>query len=385
MIYIYTLLFCFFIAIWYDLLGQTKHKNTWCKILLFWFIAMSALQFQVGTDIPHYMKEYRLFNVDNFQLSDLFQGGEDRRQPGWILLIYICKLFSSEFVLLKIIQAVFLNVAVFSFFRRESKYVFLCIFLYALVSYLILNFNLLRQSFALGFALYGYSYLKNNLFFKYMLCVFAAFMFHNSAFLVLLPFLFKFIKYSKTTLWVTFGLGIGFLYFVSTADLGVLFFDFFKSGSIDPDTSSVGLGYMQSEDLGIRDEFPIFTLRRLCIIFVLIYFLLKMKDTQLAYMGFAYLAISILMGFFPIIWRFRIYFDISYIMLLATFIKEFEIYKLKNYSKWISVAVIFLVLYFFLREYLTPYVGSSMRYIDQYHPYHSVFDPVIEYDRLNYF
>lgn len=40
---------------------------------------------------------------------------------------------------------------------------------------------------------------------------------------------------------------------------------------------------------------------------------------------------------------------------------------------------------FFLSDYLIPYEGSSMRYIDQYYPYHSVFDPIIEYKRLNYF
>ena len=55
MLYTFSLLFCLFIAIWYDILGQSKYKNTWYHILLFCFIAISALQFQVGTDIPHYM------------------------------------------------------------------------------------------------------------------------------------------------------------------------------------------------------------------------------------------------------------------------------------------------------------------------------------------
>ena len=181
MLYTFSLLFCLFIAIWYDILGQSKYKNTWYHILLFCFIAISALQFQVGTDIPHYMKEYKQFDVDNFKFSDLFEGGEDRRQPGWILLMYVCRFFTEEFVFFKIIQAMFLNIAVFSFFRRETKNVFLCIFLYALISYLVLNFNLLRQSFALGFTLYGYTYLRNKQIAKYLLCVFAAFMFHNSA------------------------------------------------------------------------------------------------------------------------------------------------------------------------------------------------------------
>lgn len=385
MLYTFSLLFCLFIAIWYDILGQSKYKNTWYYILLFWFIAISALQFQVGTDIPHYMKEYELFDVDNFRFSDLFERGEDRRQPGWILLIYVCRFFTGEFVLFKIIQAMFLNIAVFSFFRRETKNVFLCIFLYALISYLVLNFNLLRQSFALGFALYGYSYLKDKQIAKYLLCVFAAFMFHNSAFLILLVIVFNFVKYKKTTLWLTLCIVIIFIYFIYTVDITMLFLDFFKSESVDSNISSIGLGYMQSEDLGIREEFAIFSLRRLCILIVLIYILFKTKNMPLIYMGGAYLAINILTGIFPIIWRFRIYFDISYMVILATFIKEFEIPRLKSCSKYMSVLFISVILYFFLRDYLTPYAGSSMRYIDQYYPYHSIFDPVVEYERQNYF
>ena len=385
MLYTFSLLFCLFIAIWYDILGQSKYKNTWYHILLFCFIAISALQFQVGTDIPHYMKEYKQFDVDNFKFSDLFEGGEDRRQPGWILLMYVCRFFTEEFVFFKIIQAMFLNIAVFSFFRRETKNVFLCIFLYALISYLVLNFNLLRQSFALGFTLYGYSYLRNKQIAKYLLCVFAAFMFHYSAFVLIFPLLVEFLKFNRITLWMTLSLIIIFIYFLSTVDIGILLADFFKSGYVNSNISSIGLGYMQSEDLGVRDEFSIFSIRRLCIAFVLIYFLFKSKDMPLAYMGFAYLAINILVSIFPIIWRFRIYFDISYLIILAAFIKDFEIPKLKCFSKWMSIVLICIISYFFLCDYLIPYEGSSMRYIDQYYPYHSVFDPIIEYKRLNYF
>lgn len=385
MLYTLSLLFCLFIAIWYDILNQSRYKNTWYYILLLWFVAISALQFQVGTDLPNYMKEYKQFDVYNFDFFDLFEGGEDRRQPGWILLMYGCRFFTGDFVLFKTIQAVFLNVAVFSFFKKETKSIFLCIFLYALISYLVLNFNLLRQSFALGFALYSYSYLKDKQIAKYLLCVFAAFMFHNSAFLILLAILFNFVKYKKTTLWLTLCIAIIFIYFIYTVDITMLFLDFFKSESVDSNISSIGLGYMQSEDLGIREEFAIFSLRRLCILIVLIYVLFKTKNMPLIYMGGAYLAINILTGIFPIIWRFRIYFDISYMVILATFIKEFEMPRLKSCSKYMSVLFICVILYFFLRDYLTPYAGSSMRYIDQYYPYHSIFDPVVEYERQNYF
>ena len=87
MLYTFSLLFCLFIAIWYDILGQSKYKKTWYHILLFWFITISALQFQVGTDVPHYMKEYKLFDVDNFRFS-LLKNEKTAifRNTAWIIL-----------------------------------------------------------------------------------------------------------------------------------------------------------------------------------------------------------------------------------------------------------------------------------------------------------
>lgn len=84
MLYTLSLLFCLFIAIWYDILNQSRYKNTWYYILLLWFIAISALQFQVGTDLPNYMKEYKQFDVYNFDFFDLFEGGRiDDSQDGF--------------------------------------------------------------------------------------------------------------------------------------------------------------------------------------------------------------------------------------------------------------------------------------------------------------
>lgn len=57
---------------------------------------------------------------------------------------------------------------------------------------------------------------------------------------------------------MTLSLIIIFIYFLSTVDVGILLADFFTSGSVNSNISSIGLGYMQSEDLGVRDEFSIF-------------------------------------------------------------------------------------------------------------------------------
>jgi len=159
-------------------------------------------------------------------------------------------------------------------------------------------------------------------------------------------------------------------------------FEFLNGGLVNENISSIGIAYMQSERLGVRDDFAIFSLSRLFVFIVILYNMFKVKDMFVTYMSLAYLFIVIITGFFPVLWRFRIYFDFSYMLILAMFIKEFD---LRIARRYISYILIIAVSYLSLKDYFIPYEGSKMRYIDQYYPYHSIFDPVIEYERIRYF
>lgn len=385
MIYLFVLLITLYLALKYDILGGRNNgynKSLYFNLLLIIYIGLSGFQFQVGTDVYNYMIEYESFDIASFNFSDLFEGGEERRQPGWLLLLFLCKSLSSNFFIFKLIHAIVINVAVFLFFKRESKYPFLCIFLYAMMGYLVINFNILRQSFALALVLYGYSYLNKNNYRQFILCAIGAFMFHSSAILILVFPLFKFLKYNKYVVGITLSILILSVYYLIQADLTGVIFEVFNSGLIDENVSSIGIGYMQSEKLGIRDDFAIFSLSRLFVFIVILYNLFKFKDMFGTYMSLAYLLILIITGFFPVLWRFRIYFDFSYILILAIFIKEFDLRVARKYSSYVLIVV---VAYLSLKDYLVPYEGSTMRYIDQYYPYHSIFDPVVEYKRIRYF
>ena len=385
MIYLFVLLLTLYFALKYDIIGGESNgynKNFHFKLLLTIYIGLSGFQFQVGTDVYQYMIEYEEFNVASFTFSDLFEGGEGRRQPGWLLLLFLCKSLSSNFFILKLIHAIVINVAVFSFFKRESKYPFLCIFLYAMMGYLVINFNLLRQAFSLAFVLYGYSYLNRKNYKQFIFCAIGAFMFHSSAILVLIFPLFKFLKHNKYVVGATLSVIVLSVYYLAQADLTGVMFEFLNGGLVNENISSIGIAYMQSERLGVRDDFAIFSLSRLFVFIVILYNMFKVKDMFVTYMSLAYLFIVIITGFFPVLWRFRIYFDFSYMLILAMFIKEFD---LRIARRYISYILIIAVSYLSLKDYFIPYEGSKMRYIDQYYPYHSIFDPVIEYERIRYF
>lgn len=379
MIYLSSLALCLCLAWCYDILGCKKNKNVWYNILLVWFIFVSGFQYMVGTDIPIYVEKYQNFH-SSLSIDTFSSFSEDRQQPGWVMLTWLCRHFSDNFLLLKIVQASFFNIAIFSFFKRESKYIFLCVFFYAISIYLVTNFNVLRQSFAVAFGLYATSAIKNNKYVNYLLFVFMAFMFHNSALLLLIIPLFKWIKLNKLVLALFLsGIVIG-VYVLINVDFESLALSFLEAGSLgDGTTAELASGYLYDEKLGAIGRSTGLSIHVILIMMVVLYYLTIKKDFFIGGFGVAYLFIVIITGLMPILWRFRLYFDIPYYVLLSTVIIEYP--KVSSWRLRHIFYIIALILYCYYpyRDYSAPqYSGSKLRYINQYYPYHSIFDPVIE-------
>ena len=102
-------------------------------------------------------------------------------------------------------------------------------------------------------------------------------------------------------------------------------------GYLGEDLSSLGSTYMSSQRQGANDSFSIFSLKRLLILFVVVYYIIRKKDLFVGSFGVTYLLISILAGFMQGLWRFRLYVDPFYYIILATIIVELpqKIFKQK--------------------------------------------------------
>lgn len=384
MIYIFSVLFCVVLAVIYDIRDAQQNKQLWYNLLLLWFILISGLQYCVGTDIFEYIRFYQDFNASTFRLRDLDYYMSNQKQPGWIILTYLCKLITNDFIIVKLIQAIFINVALFSFFKRETKYIFLCVLVYALISYFALNFNVYRHSFALGFALYGFSYLRQKRYINYYLFVALAWLFHNSAIILIIFPLFNFLKYNRWTLIVLGILFIMILPSLNSDKLQEMLFSIIDNGFLGENLTTLGDTYMKSERQGVQDSFSVFTLRRLLVLMVVCYYVKNKKDLFMGSFGVLYLLFVVLSGFMQALWRFRLYIDPFYYILLATVIAEFPRKRFKQ-KVIVYMMAFWLLLYLPIREYLVPYVGTKWRPIDQYYPYHSIFDPEINYEQKAFF
>ena len=384
MIYLFSLIWCLWLAWMYDVLGYTKNKWNWYYLLLVWFICVSGLQYMVGSDIPGYMESYqRDYYRLRFDVGDI--GG--RHQPGWILLNYLCRQITDDFILLKFIQAIFVNVAIFSFFKRETKYVFLCITLYAITTYLIFNFNSLRQSFAIGFMLYYISYLKRNRYVLAAISLFGAFMFHNTALIgMIIPF-FKFLKYDRRILMLLLGLSIVFVFFLIRLDFDTLLKTLIDSGYLGEGLEEHAEIYANSQKFEAREVGVGIGryVQLLMIIYTIFYFVWKKKDMYVGGIGLIYLFMQVMNYAIPIMFRFRQYFDMSFYVMFSYVIMDISAGRFKQIRQLVIATCVALFLVFPIKEYLYKYPGSPYRYIDQYYPYHSIFNPDVDYRKINYF
>ena len=331
----------------------------------------------VGVDIFRYVESYgKYYNTLRFDVSDM----EGRLQPGWILISFLCRQISSDFLLFKIIQAVFLNIAVFSFFKRETKYPFVCVFLYAISSYLLLNFNILRQSFALGFVLFAISYFRRKQHIRGVVMSFLAFMFHNSAFIVFVIPFFAHLKYNKK---VFVFLSIAFILIsviLIRIDYETLAFRMIESGILGDNISELGEHHLENKKFEPRD-IQVGITRFIQVVFflcILLYYIKKKKDLFIGGLGFVYLMLVIINYSIPIVFRFGLYFSMVFFIVFATTVIEYPMGRFRQIRQIVFLFSILIFSFFPFREYMTRYEGSKYRYIDQYYPYHSIFNPVYD-------
>lgn len=386
MIYVFSIIACFCLAWVYDVMEYPKGKWNWYYLLLFWFIVISGFQYMVGSDMPVYVNEYNTY-YDSLRFDVGTADIEGKRQPGWVLLSFICRQITHDFILFKLIQAIFVNTAIFTFFKKESNHLFTCILIYAITSYLIINFNILRQSFAIGFILYFISSYKER---KYLLSfwyLFMAFMFHNMTFVALIIPVFGIIKYKKQYAFIVIVLLVIFVYSLIKYNLTTLFESVLESNVLGDNLTGIGTVYMKGGKYNLGDAtFGVArAFQTIFIICVIIYHLKKHKNFLYLGIGIMYLLFVVLNFSMPILFRFRLMFDIPFYVIFTSVIFEFPKGRLYQVRRLFYIFALTIFFYYPIREYSERYPGTPYRYIHQYYPYQSVFDDDIDRDKMRFF
>lgn len=385
MIYIITLLVLLFLVFHYDVNGNTRNRMTMYYILMFWYIAVSGFQYCMGSDIIIYMEEY-----DDTDWSDLILDSFvdlNSRQFGWILLSNLCKLVSTDFLFFKIVQAVFLNTVIFIFLKKNTEAIFTSIFFYSIFLYFDLNFNILRQSIAIGFFLLSISYFNDKKWLKYYIFVLLALMFHSSAIILFILPLFRLLKINKKIIIIVFSSIIFLVLIIRSLPINDFFITYipvlFKS-----DFSDLGDIYLTEENYG-QNSAKIISFLIMVVLYFWVFYINYKDNLNKSKSDLLFLLIFVLLfvlnSSMPIFTRFNFYFTPFFVFLLSNFIIHFSTIKLPNHKLITLVFFIFLFSFSHVNGLFRINANYNDKQIVQYYPYYSVFEMKQSPERQQYF
>lgn len=351
---------------------MTLNKQAFFYYILCIVVYLSAFKFRVGSDILVYMGEYDSYPViTNLKFSDLTYNAN--RQPGWVILISLLRFFTSSFLLFQIVQAVFINGIMFYFIKKNTKYVFTALLFYLVYLYVELNFEVMRESFSIGFFILAIEAFRKNKWVLYYLFVVFAFLFHLSAFFLLLLPLIKLIPINKVSIWLAFVFFIMLLFCLPM--LGTVLKNFVFLGTIGEKTTS----YFNQEryQLVVSGAFLLKSLFLITVTYcATIAYNYKHNNIETWLIRFllVYFLFDILNRSIPIFYRLNNYLLIFYIVALTEFIVSFShSYFFRGFTRFTYVMLLIFFCYFPIKSYFTVSEYNQVPAYRKYYPYYSYF------------
>src|SRR5699024_9565708 len=147
---------------------------------------ISAFRGDFMVDYNNYVEIFDTINLLSF--VDSFKSGINI-EFGYILLNRVIGIFTNNPVYLFAVTTLIILYGFYHQFNRYSVNIWLSVLMFATAGSYYASFNITRQILAVAIVFIGSKYLYERKFFKYMLFVFLAFLFHKSA-LIMIPFYF---------------------------------------------------------------------------------------------------------------------------------------------------------------------------------------------------
>ena len=176
--------------------------------------------YSIGIDTQQYFSNYYVIGF----LNNISEISSLRYEYGFSALCYVLNKISSNPQLLIFVTSIFINISVCTFIYKNSDNIVLSIILYILFNFFFSYMNIMRQAIAIAIVLFGFEFLKEKKYIKYIIVVLLASFFHASALLAILMIFLKFVKFDKTTIFTT--ILVMLIFFVIGRDLFIFLCNF---------------------------------------------------------------------------------------------------------------------------------------------------------------
>ena len=375
MIYIFNFLLLLFLSFRYDVCGRKRGRKAWYNAVLVMLILIAGLRWRLGTDTPSYI--YHFYH----DIPTLGKLTEDElgfgAKPLWNLLNSLVKTLGGRYYIVQLIESTFVNVIVFKYIKKHSRYIFTCLFFYYLTMYFSLNMEVMKAAMSIVVCFYANDYVLEKKWLKAYFLYFIAVLFHPQALVVMLMPLFLSLRLN----WFSM---VGFiaLYFVGII-INAKFGDYLmllefdesiadKTQALASDESSIGQVHSQVYMLKTIYIYILYA-------FIILWYLKKKTLSKLLtfepflifYIGFYVIAINVFIAY-----RFSMCYAIYLVLAISEiFVDAFN--KGVNFSKGVSYARSLVIVLPFILLVGQQRMSRSFRY----YPYSSVITRKVDKER----
>jgi len=245
MLYLLILTLLVILIINYEFLSNKRYKSIWYKLVCVIFILVAGLRYKIGGDTASaYMDWYRIWpDLSQVSQSSIIKNDTYGFRILWIYFFSFCKSISNSFYVFQLIHSVIINIIIFWFVKKQTKYIFSSILFYFILSYFDYNTEAIRETLSIVCLLLGFEFVKNKNYFQFLLISILGVGFHESAiFLFLFPFI-NLLKWNKISffIFVTIFISLGILnsilpqYFQFVFDENILrkISNYYKESNLD--------------------------------------------------------------------------------------------------------------------------------------------------------
>lgn len=178
-IIVYTLLTLLMCYGAYRSQGNSRSAKLWGWVPIILFTLVFGLRYGVGVDYNNYLEIYE--ETEYYETFSQILDNE-RYEPGFSLLLYICHYCNAPVYVLFIIIAFLQIFLLYKTYKEENNILIFIYITLIFTGYCMYNFmNILRHEIAFCFFLYSIRYIRDNKLIKYWICCLLALSFHHSA------------------------------------------------------------------------------------------------------------------------------------------------------------------------------------------------------------
>lgn len=183
--------------------SDKKRKKLYLIIVFGMLTIVAAIRsYKVGIDTEQFVNAFQYINRIPFK-----NAFNVRYEAGFVIFCRILGIFSQNIQMFIVATSIIIMPLIGRFIYRNSNDVMMSSVLFITLNQYAMYMNASRQAIAIAIILFGYEFLKDNKYVKYIICILLASLFHQTAIVMLVLIPLRKLEYSNKMYFLTIVIG----------------------------------------------------------------------------------------------------------------------------------------------------------------------------------